>query len=195
MGAKEIDLKGQKFNKLTAIEYANNEKWLFECECGNQVIKKASDVKRGATKSCSRICTTGNPSKHPLYQTWDGIKKRCYQENATGYKNYGGRGIKMCDEWKNSFWTFVSDMGEKPFSACTIERLDTNKDYNKNNCIWATAEQQANNRRNNIYITYQNKIYTLFGICKLLNLKHSTIYWRLIKSNLSAQEYFNKYIF
>ena len=195
MGAKEMDLKGQKFNKLTAIEYAGNEKWLFECECGKQVIKKASDVKREATKSCSRICTTGNPSKHPLYLTWDGIKKRCYQENATGYKNYGGRGIKMCEEWKNSFWEFVSDMGEKPFSACTIERLDTNKNYNKNNCIWATAEQQANNRRNNIYITYQNKIYTLFGICKLLNLKHSTIYWRLIKSNLSAQEYFNKCIF
>ena len=195
MGAKEIDLKGQKFNKLTAIEYANNEKWLFECECGNQVIKKASDVKRGATKSCSRICTTGNPSKHPLYQTWDGIKKRCYQENATGYKNYGGRGIKICDKWKNSFWVFVSDMGEKPFSACTIERLDNNQDYCKDNCVWATAKEQSNNRRNNIYITYQNEVYTLYNICKLLELKHSTVYWRLTRSGLSAQEYFNKYIF
>lgn len=195
MGAKEMDLKGQKFNKLTAVEYAGNEKWLFECECGKQVIKQASDVKRGKTVSCSRNCTTGNPSKHPLYQTWDGIKKRCYQENATGYKNYGGRGIKMCDEWKNSFWTFVSDMGEKPFSACTIERLDNNQDYCKDNCVWATAKQQSNNRRNNIYITYQNEVYTLFTICKLLNLKHSTVYWRLTRSGLSAQEYFNKHIF
>lgn len=195
MGAKEIDLKGQKFNKLTALQYAGNEKWTFECECGNIVIKKGSDVKRGATKACSRLCTTGNPSKHPLYQTWDGIKKRCYQKNATGYKNYGGRGIKMCDEWKNSFWQFVSDMGEKPFSACTIERIDNNKNYSKDNCVWANALEQASNRRNNIYITYQNEVYTLFRICKLLKLSHSTVYWRLMKSGLTGQEYFNKYIF
>lgn len=195
MGAKEINLIGQKFNKLTAIEYTGNQKWLFECECGKQVIKTASDVKRGKTVSCSKVCTTGNPSKHPLYQTWDGIKKRCYQKNATGYKNYGGRGIKMCDEWKNSFWTFVSDMGDKPFSACTIERLDTNKDYCKDNCIWATAKEQAENRRNNIYITYQNEVYTLFSICKLLNLKYSTIYWRMKKQGLLGQDYFEKYIF
>lgn len=190
-----LDITNQKFNKLRAITYVGNEKWLFECECGAQVTKKASDVKRGKTVSCSRICTTGNPSKHPLYQTWDGIKKRCYQINATGYKNYGGRGIKMCDNWKNSFWTFVSDMGNKPFSACTIERLNTNDHYNKDNCIWATAKEQAENRRNNIYITYQNEVYTLFSICKLLNLKHSTIYYRLCKSSLCAQEYFDKNIF
>lgn len=195
MGSKYIDITGQKFNKLTAIKYASNEKWLFQCDCSKQIIKKASDVKRGATKSCSRICTTGNPSKHPLYQTWDGIKKRCYQPNSTGYKNYGGRGIKMCKEWKTSFWNFVKDMGEKPFEASSIERLDNNKDYFKNNCIWASFKKQAENRRNNIYITYQNKIYTFYNLCKLLNLKHSTTYWRLKKSFLSPQEYFDKYIF
>jgi len=195
MGTKEIDITGQKFNKLTAINYAGSEKWVFECECGNVIIKQASDVKRGKTKSCSRLCTTGNPSKHPLYQTWDGIKKRCYQVGATGYSNYGGRGIKMCDEWRNSFWTFVSDMGNKPFWASTIERVDNNADYCKENCIWATPKKQASNRRNNIYITYQDEVYTLYTICKLLQLKHSTIYWRLQKTSLSPQDYFEKNIF
>jgi len=195
MGTKELDIKGQKFNKLTAIKYVGNEKWEFECECGKIIIKTTSDVKRGKTKSCSRICTTGNPSKHPLYQTWDGIKKRCYQIGATGYNNYGGRGIKMCDEWKNSFWTFVFDMGNKPFIASTLERIDNNSDYCKENCIWASPKEQASNRRNNIYITYQNKIYTLYSICNLLKLKHSTIYWRLQKTNLSPQKYFEKNIF
>lgn len=195
MGAKEIDLKNQKFNKLKAINYVGNEKWLFECDCGKQVIKKTADVKRGTVKSCSRACTTGSPSKHPLYQTWDGIKKRCYQKNATGYKNYGARGIKMSDEWKSSFWAFVNDMGNKPFKACTIERLDNNKNYCKDNCVWATAKEQAKNRRNNIYIAYQNEVYTLFSICKLLNLTHSTVYWRINRSNLSPQEYFNNHIF
>lgn len=191
MAGKQINIVGQKFNKLTAISYVENEKWQFECECGQIVIKTGSDVKRGKTKSCSRLCTTGNPSKHPLYYTWDGIKKRCYQQNSTGYQNYGGRGIVMCDEWKNSFWQFVADMGDKPFSASTIERLDNNKNYCKENCVWATPTEQANNRRNNIYITYNGKVYTLFNICKLFNLIHSTIYWRLMKSNLSPQDYFD----
>jgi hypothetical protein len=195
MGTCILDITNQKFNKLTAIEYAENEKWIFECECGKKVIKKAADVKRGAVKSCSRICTTGNPSKHPLYQTWDGIKKRCYQKNATGYKNYGQRGIKMCKEWKESFWNFVKDMGEKPFEASSIERLDNNKDYCKANCVWASAKKQSENRRNNIFISYENKVYTLYSICKMLNLKHSTIYWRLKHSLLTPQEYFNKKIF
>lgn len=195
MAGKEINIAGQKFNKLTAIKYIDSGKWQFECECGSFIIKQSSDVKRGKTKSCSRLCTTGNPSKHPLYQTWDGIKKRCYQVNATGYNNYGGRGIKMCDEWKKSFWNFVNDMGSKPFLASTIERIDNNADYCKENCIWATPKEQASNRRNNIYVAYQGEIYTLYTICKLLQLKHSTIYWRLQKTVLSPQEYFEKHIF
>lgn len=195
MGTKELDIKGQKFNKLTAIKYAGNEKWEFECECGKIIVKTTADVKRGKTKSCSRICTTGNPSKHSLYQTWDGIKKRCYQNGATGYHNYGGRGIKMCDEWRYSFWSFVSDMGDKPFSASTIERIDNNADYCKENCIWASPREQASNRRNNIYITYQNEVHTLYSICKILNLKHSTIWLRLQKTSLSPQEYFEQNIF
>lgn len=195
MGTKELDIKGQKFNKLTAIKYAGNEKWEFECECGKIIVKTTADVKRGKTKSCSRLCTTGNSSKHPLYQTWDGIKKRCYQTGATGYHNYGGRGIKMSDEWRYSFWSFVSDMGDKPFSASTIERIDNNADYCKENCIWASPKEQASNRRNNIYITYQNEVYTLYAICKLLNLKHSTTYLRLRRTSLSPQEYFEKNIF
>ena len=195
MRTKEINITGQKFNKLTAVNYAGDEKWVFACECGNIVIKKSGDVKRGKIRSCSRICTTGNPSKHPLYQTWDGIKKRCYQLGATGYSNYGARGIKMSDEWRYSFWAFVNDMGSKPFSASTIERIDNNADYSKENCIWATPKQQASNRRNNIYITYQNEVYTLYSICKLLQLKHGTIYWRLKRTTLSPQEYFEKNIF
>ena len=195
MGGKKIDITGQKFNKLKAIKYVANKKWLFECDCGKKVIKTTSDVKRNKIISCSKICTTGNPIKHCLYQTWDGIKKRCYQKNSTGYKNYGARGIKMCNEWKESFWNFVKDMGEKPFKSFSIERLDNNKNYSKDNCTWASSKEQSENRRNNIYIVYKNETYTFYTLSKLLNLKHSTVYWRLKKSSLTPQEYFNKYIF
>jgi len=195
MAGKEINIKGKKFNKLTALHYMGNEIWEFECECGKIISKKTADVKRGKTKSCSRLCTTGNPSKHPLYQTWNSIKQRCYQKNATGYQNYGGRGITMSESWKNSFWNFVSDMKDKPFSAALVDRIDNDKGYCKGNCQWSSPLNQANNKRNNIYIKYQDQIYTLYSLCKLLKLKHSTVYWRLKKSTLSPQDYFNKYIF
>ena len=130
---KPLNISNQKFNKLTAIKYISNKNWLFECECGNKVIKNSSDVKRGKTKSCSRKCTTGNPSKHPLYQTWDGMKKRCYQPNATGYERYGAIGITICDRWLNSFWNFVEDMGNKPKNK-TLDRINNNLGYFKENC-------------------------------------------------------------
>lgn len=195
MGTNIINITGQKFNKLTAINYVGNESWLFKCDCNETVIKKSADVKRGKIKACSRKCLTGNPIKHPLYYTWDGIKKRCYQKNSFGYENYGGRGIIMCDEWKNSFWTFVNDMGEKPSINHTIERINNNDNYYKENCKWSTKKEQSNNRRNNIFISYQNKIFTLYNLCKILNLKHSTVYWNLKKSKLTPQFYFEKYIF
>lgn len=195
MAGKPIDITNQKFNKLTALSYVADEKWKFQCDCGNIVIKWASDVRRGRTKACSKNCATGNASKHPLYYTWDGIKKRCYQKNATGYENYGGRGIKMSDDWKKSFWKFVEDMGDKPFQAATIERINNDADYSKENCTWANSKEQSENRRNNIYVLYNDNVYTLYGICKLLNLKHSTIYWRIKQSGLSAQNYFNRNVF
>ena len=86
-------------------------------------------------------------------------------------------------------------MGDKPFPASTINRIDNNGNYCKENCAWSTAKIQAENKRNNIYVTYQNQIYTLYNICKLLNLKHSTTYYRIKSKNITAQEYFNKYIF
>jgi len=189
------DITGKKYNKLTAIKYVGNETWLFQCDCGNKTIKKSSDVKREQIKSCSRKCTTGDSSKHPLYQTWDGIKRRCYQKNSIYYNNYGGRNIKMCDEWKNSFWNFVQDMGLKPFKNSSIERLDNNKDYCKENCVWSSLKEQANNRRNNLVVYYNNNKYTVYNICKLLNIKHNHIYYKIKKLNITPQEYFNKYIF
>ena len=190
-----IDISGKQYNKLTAISYAGNEKWLFKCDCGVTVVKSSSDVKRGKVQACSRMCGKTVAAKHPLYQTWDGIKKRCFNPQATGYDRYGGAGITMCDEWKDSFWQFVQDMGAKPYPSATINRKNNALGYSKDNCEWSTKKEQANNRKNTLFITYTNVQYSLLELCKVLNLTYSTVHYRIKKANILPQEYFDRYIF
>jgi hypothetical protein len=158
-----IDLTGQTFGRLTAIRpfYAEWRSrrtlvWEFECSCGGKTIATAADVRNGHTKSCgcfnlekiSQRRKTHGETGSIEYDTWQSAITRCYNTRRSDYKDYGGRGILMDSELRSDFSAFLNEVGRRPSSKHSIDRIDNNKGYVRGNLRWATPKQQANNRRN-----------------------------------------------
>lgn len=151
-----VNIVGFKFNKLTVTSFSHIDKrayWNCICECGNEKIVRGAHLKSGYTKSCGCLMKNIN-IKHGLYNTpenkcWRGIKERCFNSKNPAFKNYGGRGITMCEKWVNSFEEFLKDMGKRPSSKYSIDRINNNGNYEPSNCKWSTVLEQNNNKRNN----------------------------------------------
>ena len=198
---KVKDISGQKFGRLTAIKFLRIEKhkavWLCKCECGNLLEVRGTDLTKGHTKSCGCLrkesCGNNNKthdkSNTRLYSIWCDIKKRCYNLNCKSYKNYGGRGIKVCDVWCNDFMNFYNwAMSHNYNDTLTIDRIDVNGNYEPNNCRWSTAKQQARNKRNNRYITINGETHCLSEWCEFYNIPVTRVECRLNKLGWSITE-------
>lgn len=176
------------FSRLTALESLEHPKWLFQCACGRRKAINAYTVLRGTTNSCG--CLKKGYSNHKThgcyktkeYNTWRSMRKRCLNPMDKDYPRYGGRGITICIQW-DSFETFLHDMGLAPTTKHTIERLDTNGDYNPKNCHWATMSEQNRNRSITHKITFQGKTQCLcdwaqeLGIDKYVLSKRLQVGW------------------
>lgn len=198
--SKFIDLTGKKFNYLTVVNRVENDKkgcarWNCLCNCGNYKIVRASNLKSNAVKSCG--CLSKKPpynkihgeSNSRLYRKWSSMKKRCYDENQKNYNDYGGRGIKVCDEWRNDFLAFKEwTLRTRDDESLTLERIDVNGDYSPENCTWLDAKGQANNRRNCILFTYNGKTQNLMQWCEELDLKYKLIHDRIKKYGWSFEK-------
>lgn len=192
------DLTGQKFERLLVVSREPSKNghvsWLCLCDCGNYTTVRGDKLITGHTKSCGclhkeAIHETHGKSKTRLYKTWQGMKKRCYNKTSRCYKDYGGRGIKICSEWKDDFmafynWSMINGYAEN----LEVDRIDNNKGYYPNNCRWATRKQQNRNTRQNRYFTYNGETHCLSEWCEILGLNLNTVTSRLYKQNWTISE-------
>lgn len=190
------DETNKRYGRLTVIEQAlppehvkakDSAYWLCRCDCGNTTVVIGSSLRDGNTTSCGcrqRAAAIATMTKHGMYksaeyQSWQGMKERCYNSANRAYPNYGARGIVVCDHWRNSFAAFLEDMGCRPGPAYTLDRIDSNGSYCPENCRWATREQQQNNLRTNRVLTYNGKTQTLARWARELGIRRRTVSNRL----------------
>jgi len=205
------DLTSMKFNHLKVISLIPNKTnkhcdryWLCECDCENKTRKEIAEphLIKGNIKSCG--CLTGigitNKNKerafthlYPYYKniknSYDAMKKRCYDEKHDSYKNYGGRGITICDEWLDNYMNFYNWAIKNSYQdGLTIERIDYNGNYEPDNCRWATWKEQSYNKSNTIYITLDNETKTIGQWSDETGLSYSLIHQRYFKFNKKTKE-------
>lgn len=196
------DLTGQKFGRFTVISQAPHRygrtHWYCHCECGNTVSVVTKSLTAGLSKSCgcldrqmaSERMRTHGKSNTPEYNSWRGMKERCYSPNHKHYAKYGGRGIKVCDSWCHDFSSFLADMGEKPSPQHSIDRSDNNMHYScghctecitngwSANCRWSNQSAQCQNRRGSISVLYENVEMPLVEVSRATGIPYGTLYQR-----------------
>lgn len=188
--SKCVDLIGERFGRLVVVERAENNskgraRWLCQCDCGEQIIVLGYSLRCGSTKSCRCLHDEGNNTKHKLcytrlYNIWSCMKSRCINTKDTRYKDYGGRGITICDEWLHDFQAFYDWAMANGYSEnLTIDRKDNDKGYYPDNCRWATNKEQNTNQRRNRWITYNGETKTITDWARTTNINHSALSRRL----------------
>jgi len=208
--SKKINRVGITYGRLLVISEfgimgsSGKIHWNCICSCGKACIIDGGALSSGNTKSCgcfsSEILHKRNfvhgrakrgKANSGIYKCWLHIKERCYNKSSMDYKDYGGRGIVVCDRWRDIFENFLNDMGEKPSSKHSIERVNVNGNYCPENCKWGTEEEQSNNKRNSRFVECFGKRLTVSQWSKSLGIHVQTILWRINNGRTPEQALFS----
>jgi hypothetical protein len=184
--AKVEDITGQKFGRLTVVGSAGyvpngprrTQAWDCACECGSSTVVRGSDLRGGHTRSCGCTRWSHRRTDTPEYVTWRCMLRRCTNRKHEQWKNYGGRGITVCERWRK-FENFYADMGERPSRQHSIDRIDNSVGYSPENCRWALPREQSRNTRVNRLLTHDGETLTLTDWSKRKRIGDGTIRQRL----------------
>ena len=189
---KAEDLSGRRFEKLKVISRVANNKhgravWLCECECGNRKEIAAANLKKGSTTSCGcysrslkRKKGTHGMTNTRIFHEWESMIQRCKNPNNQRYRDYGGRGIKVCDDWMNDFTSFYEWAVNNGYDdTLTLDRKNVDGDYEPSNCRWITNFEQQSNKRNNRIIECNGEKHILNEWARITGLNAQTIAWRI----------------
>ena len=191
---RAVDITGQTFQYLTAVKPVGSGKggvmWECLCKCGKTTNATAKNLRSGNTKSCgclnsekvvarNKAGALHGMTKTRTWISWDSMIQRCTNPEHKSFDDYGGRGIKVCPAWLNEFSAFYKDMGERP-AGKTLDRIDTNGNYEPGNCRWATPTEQSNNRLNNRVIEFDGRKQTVAEWARELGMSRQTLRHRLI---------------
>jgi hypothetical protein len=196
-----IDLTGSVIGRLTVLRHAGRQFvggrmrhcWEVRCECGNTLVIDTGPLRDGRTRSCGCLRTEmivarstkhgfgGRTTRTAEYRIWRGMKQRCSDPNCLAWPDYGGRGIAVCDRWKNDFEAFLADMGPRPSARHSIDRIDVNGHYEPGNCRWATQKEQCRNTRRNRFIEVDGKRALLIEWAERLGVDASVVEGRLAR--------------
>ena len=201
VNGKIKNIVGMKYGNLTVLNITHKNKngaycWNCVCDCGTKLNVSGLALRSGNTKSCgclqkeivrnigikNRKYFEDNKSE---YNSWSGMKTRCLNKNNHAYKDYGGRGVMVCNEWLE-FENFYKDMGKRP-KGLTLDRIDNDGNYCKENCRWATQKEQTRNTRRNRYIKFEDRNFSISQWAETLRIKPSTLWMRLYKYDWSIK--------
>lgn len=196
-----MEITGRRFGQLVVLRRvvipgARNSMWLCHCDCGNDKILAGNSMTLGGVKSCG--CMKRGPKPKPgrktetrkrtvEYTCWSSMVQRCTNPKSNGYHNYGGRGIAVDKNWL-LFDNFFADMGLRPSPRHTLERKDTNAGYTKENCRWATHQEQMWNIRANVFVTWQGQKKCIGEWSKIVGIHPSTLHSRIVKKGWSVEK-------
>lgn len=200
-------MTGLVFSRLTVVKRGTKSDktgqayWICRCLCGTEIEVGGAELRRGNSRSCGCLqidaviaaCTTHSGSKRPEYRHWQKMKVRCYDPKSSCFHRYGGRGITVCDRWKDDFPAFFADMGPRPTPQHSIDRYpDPDGPYEPGNVRWATSQEQNRNTSQNHIIEYQGESKPMVEWVELRGMHYSTLKHRLMIAGWSVEDALNK---
>lgn len=172
------DIAGIRFGRLTAVKYVGDGRWQCSCACGGTATVITTNLKKGNSTSCGCKRRETNVkhgmSNSRVYSVWKSMVQRCHNPNDRSFENYGGRGIQVCEEWRDNFSQFIADMGIRP-DGFDLDRIDNDKGYSPENCRWVSRLRNLNNKRTNRFLEFEGRKMTIAQWASVMGMNYRTL--------------------